>query len=92
MILQFLKLRFTWLNDHQLWYLFLNDNQISDISDVVFGISDVLDLGISFLITNPKQRDKIKDTIRMGLGLVKTTYGDRIQEYNLDTALFEYLG
>lgn len=67
------------------------DEEISDISDVVFGISDVLDLGISFLLT-PKNRDKVKDTIRMGLGLVKTTYGDRIQEYNLDTALFEYLG
>lgn len=67
------------------------DDEINDISDVVFGISDVLDLGISFLLT-PKNRDKVKDTIRMGLGLVKTTYGDRIQEYNLDTALFEYLG
>ena len=68
------------------------DDTINDMSDVVFGMSDVLDLAISFLITNPKQRDKIKDTIRMGLGLVKTTYGDRIQDYNLDTALFEYLG
>jgi hypothetical protein len=67
------------------------DDEINDISDVVFGMSDVLDLGISFLLT-PKNRDKVKDTIRMGLGLVKTTYGDRIQEYNLDTALFEYLG
>lgn len=67
------------------------DDDIDDISDLVFGISDVLDLAISFLLT-PKNRDKVKDTIRMGLGLVKTTYGDRIQEYNLDTALFEYLG
>jgi hypothetical protein len=68
------------------------DDTISDISDVVFGISDVLDLALSFLFTTTKQRDKIKETVRVGLGLVKTTYGDLIQEYNLDTALFEYLG
>lgn len=68
------------------------DDTISDMSDVVFGISDVLDLGISFLITNRKQGEQIKATIRTGLGLVKTTYGDLIQDYNLDTALFEYLG
>ena len=69
------------------------DDTINDISDVVFGMSDVLDLAISFLYsTNQKQRAKVKETIRVGLGLVKTTYGDLIQEYNLDTALFEYLG
>lgn len=68
------------------------DDTISDISDVVFGMSDVLDLGISFLCPTQKQKEKVKETVRIGLGLVKTTYGDLIQEYNLDTALFEYLG
>jgi hypothetical protein len=67
------------------------DGTVDDLSEVVFGISDVLDQSVSFLAT-PKNRDKMKDTIRMGLGLVKTTYGDLIQDYNLDTALFEYLG
>lgn len=67
------------------------DAPVDDLSEIVFGISDVLDQSVSFLAT-PKNRDKLKDTIRMGLGLVKTTYGDLIQEYNLDTALFEYLG
>lgn len=67
-------------------------DRLNDLSDMVFGMSDVLDLAVSFLTTTPKQRDQLKATIRMGLGLVKTTYGDRIQEYNLDTALFEYLG
>jgi hypothetical protein len=67
------------------------DDTVDDLSEIVFGISDVLDQSVSFLAT-PKNRDKMKDTIRMGLGLVKTTYGDLIQDYNLDTALFEYLG
>jgi hypothetical protein len=67
-------------------------DRLNDLSDLVFGMSDVLDLAVSFLTTTAKQRDQLKQTIRMGLGLVKTTYGDRIQEYNLDTALFEYLG
>lgn len=62
-----------------------------EMSDIVFGISDVLDQGVSFLST-PKNRPKLKETIRMGLGQVKMIYEEQIQQYNLDTALFEYLG
>ncbi len=61
------------------------------LDDLVFGISDVLDQAVSFLVT-PKTRDKVKDAIRMGLGPVKMIYEEQIQQYNLDTALFEYLG
>ncbi|MBD3307980.1 hypothetical protein GF339_16200 [candidate division KSB3 bacterium] len=62
-----------------------------DLSDLVFGFSDVLDQSVSFLST-PKNKDKLKEAIRMGLGPVKMIYEEQIQEYNLDTALFEYLG
>jgi hypothetical protein len=62
-----------------------------DFSDMVFGISDVFDQSVSFL-TTPRNRAKLKETIRMGLGQVKMIYEDQIQQYNLDTALFEYLG
>jgi hypothetical protein len=62
-----------------------------NLSDIVFGVSDVLDQSVSFL-TTPKNRDKLKEAIRIGLGQVKMIYEDQIQEYNLDTALFEYLG
>lgn len=61
------------------------------LDDIVFGMSDVFDQSVSFIST-PKNRDKIKEAIRMGLGPVKMIYEDQIQEYNLDTALFEYLG
>ncbi len=61
------------------------------LDDIVFGISDVLDQTVGFLST-PKTRDKIKEAMRLGLGPVKMIYEDQIQEYNLDTALFEYLG
>ncbi len=61
------------------------------LDDIVFGISDVLDQTVSFVST-PKTRDKIKEAMRLGLGPVKMIYEDQIQEYNLDTALFEYLG
>jgi len=64
---------------------------VDDLSEVVFGISDVLDQSVSFLAT-PKNREKLKEAIRMGLGPVKMIYEDQIQEYSLDTALFEYLG
>ena len=67
------------------------DGSVDDLSDVVFGISDVLDQSVSFLST-PKNREKLKEAMRMGLGPVKMIYEDQIQEYNLDTALFEYLG
>jgi hypothetical protein len=62
-----------------------------ELSDIVFGISDVFDQAVSFL-TTPRNRAKLKETIRMGLGPVKMIYEDQIQQYNLDTALFEYLG
>ncbi len=62
-----------------------------DLSDLVFGISDVLDQSVSFLST-PRNRTKLKEGIRMGLGPVKMIYEEQIQKYNLDTALFEYLG
>jgi hypothetical protein len=61
------------------------------LDEIVFGVSDVLDQSVSFIST-PKTRTKIKETIRMGLGPVKMIYEEQIQEYNLDTALFEYLG
>ncbi|MCP4402939.1 MAG: hypothetical protein GY801_37255 [bacterium] len=61
------------------------------IDDVVFGLSDVFDQGVSFLAT-PKNKEKLKESIRIGLGQVKMIYEEQIQEYNLDTALFEYLG
>lgn len=63
----------------------------TSIDEIVFGVSDVLDQSISFIST-PKTRTKLKETIRMGLGPVKMIYEEQIQEYNLDTALFEYLG
>ena len=66
-------------------------DEATTLDDIVFGVSDVLDQSVSFLST-PKTRDKIKEAIRMGLGPVKMIYEDQIQEYNLDTALFEYLG
>ena len=66
-------------------------NESVGLDDVVFGLSDVFDQGVSFLAT-PKNRDKLKESIRIGLGQVKMIYEDQIQEYNLDTALFEYLG
>ncbi len=61
------------------------------LDDIVFGVSDVLDQSVSFLAT-PKNRDKLKEAIRMGLGPVKMIYEEEIQKYNLDTTLFEYLG
>jgi len=61
------------------------------LDDIVFGISDVLDQSVSFLST-PKNKEKLKEAIRMGLGQVKMIYEDQIQDYNLDTTLFEYLG
>lgn len=67
------------------------DGTIDDLSELVFGMSDVLDQSVSFLAT-PKNREKLKEAIRMGLGPVKMIYEDQILEYNLDTALFEYLG
>ena len=51
----------------------------------------MLDQSVSFIST-PKTRTKLKETIRLGLGQVKMIYEEQIQEYNLDTALFEYLG
>ena len=66
-------------------------DEATTLDDIVFGVSDVLDQSVSFLST-PKTRDDIKEAIRMGLGPVKMIYEDQIQEYNLDTALFEYLG
>ncbi|PIE35778.1 hypothetical protein CSA56_02820 [candidate division KSB3 bacterium] len=66
-------------------------DETTTLDDIVFGVSDVLDQSVSFLST-PKNRDKLKEAIRMGLGPVKMIYEDQIQEYNLDTALFEYLG
>lgn len=66
-------------------------NESAGIDDVVFGLSDVFDQGVSFL-TTPKNKEKLKESIRIGLGQVKMIYEEQIQEYNLDTALFEYLG
>ena len=69
---------------------FVIDEAVS-LEDVMFGVSDVFDQGVSF-VTTPKTRDKIKESIRLGLGPVKMIYEEQIQEYSLDTALFEYLG
>ncbi len=69
---------------------FAIDETVS-LDDIVFGVSDVLDQGISFVST-PKTKAKIKETIRLGLGQVKWLYEEQIPQYNLDTALFEYLG
>lgn len=69
---------------------FMIDEGVS-ISDVVFGMSDVLDQAVSFVST-PKNRNDLKKTIRMAVGPVKMVYEDIIQQYNLDTAFFEYLG
>jgi len=63
----------------------------ASLEEIVFGISDVLDQSVSFIAT-AKTRTKIKETIRLGLGPVKMIYEEQIQQYNLDTALFEYLG
>lgn len=66
-------------------------NESVGLDDVVFGMSDVFDQGVSFVST-PKNKAKLKESIRIGLGQVKMIYEEQIQEYNLDTALFEYLG
>jgi len=67
------------------------DGFVGDLSEIVFGISDVLDQSVSFLST-PKTKDKLKEAIRIGVGPVKMIYEDQIQQYNLNMALFEYLG
>jgi hypothetical protein len=67
------------------------DGTFSDLSEIVFGISDVLDQTVSFLST-PKTREKLKESIRIGVGPVKMIYDEQIQQYNLNMALFEYLG
>ncbi|PID56666.1 hypothetical protein CSB45_10560 [candidate division KSB3 bacterium] len=66
-------------------------NERVSIEDFVFGMSDVFDQSVSFVST-PKNESKLKESIRIGLGQVKMIYEEQIQEFNLDTVLFEYLG